>query len=76
MTNNLSRRLGEHSLQSKISRLTFTGKYKAVHLIYYEVYSDVKNAIERENRLKGWTRAKKNQLISSANPDLEFLSVT
>ena len=38
-------------------------------LVYYEFYEDIRNAISREKELKGWTRAKKNALVSSVNPE-------
>ena len=65
VTNNLQRRVQEHKLL-KIDG--FTKHYNCCHLLYYEAYSDVHFAIAREKQLKGWTRAKKEELIRSLNP--------
>ncbi len=50
-----------------------TSKYKIKNLVYFEVYDDAENAILREKRLKKWTRAMKNELISSTNPTWDDL---
>jgi putative endonuclease len=42
-------------------------------LIYFEEHDDVNLAIEREKKLKGWRREKKNNLISEFNPEWNFL---
>ena len=42
--------------------------------MYWEHYQDVKIAIEREKEIKGWTRAKKDALISEFNPEWKFLN--
>ena len=39
-------------------------------LVYYETYSDIAQAIEREKKLKKWRREKKEWLIKTLNPDL------
>ena len=64
VTNDLIRRTYEHK-QSLIDR--FTKRYRLHKLIHYEQFDDAKNAIEREKKIKGWTRAKKNSLISLSN---------
>jgi len=48
----------------------FTAKYKCYYLIYYEDYSDIRNAIAREKQLKNWKREWKIELIRKQNPDL------
>ncbi len=50
-----------------------TSKYNIKQLIYYEVYESAEEAILREKRLKKWTRAMKNNLISKYNPLWEDL---
>jgi len=37
-------------------------------LVYAEEYKYVEDAIAREKQLKGWSRAKKDALVTSANP--------
>jgi len=52
----------------------FTTKYKIDRLVYYERYSDVRQAIAREKQIKGWLRLKKLQLIVSMNPEWKDLA--
>ena len=66
VTNNLKRRMLEHK-NKQISG--FTKTYNVKKLVYYECTSDVVSAIKREKQLKKWSRAKKNQLVESKNPD-------
>ena len=66
VTNDLARRLFEHKNDCADG---FTKRYHVHKLVYYEHYQDVHYAIAREKELKGWTRTKKNALVSSANPD-------
>ena len=70
VTNNLPRRVEEHK-SGQIDG--FTKRYKIYKLVYAEKYSDVKKAIEREKQIKGYTRQKKNDLISAVNPDWESI---
>ena len=71
VTNNLSRRLEEHKFGGGSF---FTAKYRCNKLVYYETYTDVNQAIEREKQLKGWKRFKKELLIDSVNKDRMDLS--
>ena len=52
----------------------FTAKYKLGQLVYFERFDDVRNAIEREKRIKGWLLIKKIALIVSGNPSWKDLS--
>jgi predicted GIY-YIG superfamily endonuclease len=56
-------------------RKGFTSRYLIDRLIYFEETNDVHAAIAREKQVKGWTRAKKIELIDSMNPKWEDLSV-
>ena len=71
ITNNLCRRVDEHK-----KKLTggFTAKYNISRLVYFEVFEDVRNAIDREKRIKAWTRAKRVALIESTNPKWDDLT--
>jgi len=71
MTNNLEKRVWQHKHHEFPG---FTSKYGVDRLLYFESFDDVRNAINRENQLKGWTRAKKIALLESANPKWEDLS--
>ncbi len=72
VTNDLEIRLAQH-LEGRQST-AFTKKYKCYYLIYYERFLYINQAIEREKEIKGWTRAKKNTLISIENKDWLFLN--
>jgi putative endonuclease len=65
VTNDLSRRIGEHK-----SGLVpgFTRKYKVYRLVYYEEYGSVLEARDRERARKRWRREWKFKLIEDANP--------
>jgi putative endonuclease len=52
----------------------FTAKYNIQKLVHFEIFSDPVSAITREKQIKGWTRAKKNALISKNNPGWRDLS--
>ena len=75
VTNNLKNRLLYHQNNSAI-KLSFTSKYKCYYLIYFEQFTEIKQAIIREKQLKGWLRSKKEQLINSINPNWDFLNDT
>lgn len=66
VTNDLARRWWEHS-NGLIDG--FSKKYNCHDLIYYEEFDQIVLAIAREKQLKGITRAKKEALINSINPD-------
>ncbi len=70
VTSDLKRRVYEH--KQKFVR-GFAEKYSIEKLVYYELYSDPENAILREKRLKGSSRAKKNRLVESLNPEWQDL---
>ena len=64
VTSDLEGRLYEHRISPET---TFCGRYKVHHLVYYEDYPDPTTTIAREKQLKGWTRAKKNALVTGFN---------
>ena len=71
VTNNLRRRVWEHKSRTGSQ---FCKHYKIDRLVYYESFDDVRNAIDREKKIKGWLRIKKIQLIVSVNPTWNDLS--
>ena len=68
VTNDLNRRMYEHRANNGAAS-KFTGCYQADLLVYFELLPDATQPIAREKQLKGWTRAKKNALINTLNPD-------
>ncbi len=73
VTNNLHRRVYEHK-----NKLVdgFTKKYNVHKLVYFEETTDIMSAIEREKQLKGWNRAKKNELVETMNPKWKEISLS
>jgi putative endonuclease len=71
VTNDLQRRVYEHK-----NKLVpgFTSRYEVNKVVYFESTPDIKVAIEREKKIKGWTRKRKLALIESGNPDWQDLS--
>ena len=64
ITNDLQRRLYEH--KNELIK-GFTKRYHVHKLVYYESYRDVGDAIAREKQIKGFLRARKNQLVETMN---------
>jgi len=71
LTNNLSRRLGEHKSGVVPG---FTKKYRVHRLVYFEAYESLFEAKEREYVLKRWRRAWKFALIEEINPNWRDLT--
>ena len=65
VTNNLLKRVYEHRNDFVDG---FTKKYHVHDLVYYEVYSNITDAITREKRMKKWRRQWKIGLIEKTNP--------
>jgi putative endonuclease len=65
VTNNLERRIVEHR-EGLVPG--FTKRYRIHRLVHYEVFGDVRAAIEREKQIKAWNRAKRVALIEAMNP--------
>ena len=71
VTNSLERRMWQHK------HGTFDGFAKRYHcdrLVYFEEYGEIDQAIAREKQIKGWTRAKKNALLETTNPQWNDLA--
>jgi putative endonuclease len=71
ITNSIVRRNAQHKEQAADS---FTAIHRCTRLVWYEIYRSPTAAIAREKQLKGWTRAKKIDLIEQTNPDWHDLS--
>ena len=67
VTNDLLRRVYEHKMHLEPN--SFTAKYDVTRLVFYEVTQNVRSAIEREKQIKSWSRAKKNTLVETMNPE-------
>jgi putative endonuclease len=71
VTNDLERRVVEHKSGTG-SR--FVSRYRVTSLVYFEEFSDINAAIEREKQIKGLARSKKIALIETMNRGWKDLS--
>src|SRR4051794_18546392 len=71
VTNDLAKRLWQHR---NLPGNGFANRYNCNRLVYYEWYQDIRQAIARETQIKGWSRAKKDALVVSMNPEWRDLS--
>jgi|SRR5436189_2697763 len=67
ITRDLAKRLSQH--RSGLYPRSFVSQYKVTQLVYFEEYTDVRQAIAREKQIKAWRRGKKIRLIESMNPE-------
>ena len=65
MSSDLEQRVLQHKLKTFDG---FTKRYNINRLVWYEVFSDVNQAIEAEKTIKGWRRSKKLETIEENNP--------
>lgn len=66
VTSDLEKRMYQHKAGAFDG---FTKKYRVHKLVYVDSTSDIHDAIAREKQIKGWTRAKKNALVETVNPE-------
>jgi len=71
VTSDLIKRVYQH--KTKVYK-GFTSKYNCDKLVYFEVFSDINEAIEREKQLKKGNRQRKNNLVNEENPEWKDLS--
>jgi putative endonuclease len=65
VTNELARRIYEHKHDAVAG---FTKKHGVHHLVHFEEFGEILEAIAREKRLKRWLRKWKLELIEKNNP--------
>ncbi len=70
-TDNLELRIEQHL---KGEGANYTRKHLPVKLVYFEEFQKVDDAYYREQQIKGWSRAKKESLISQNYEKLIELS--
>jgi putative endonuclease len=66
VTSDLVRRIHEHREGAADG---FTKRYGVKRLVYFETFTDIRTAIQRERNLKHWIRQWKLALVEKANPD-------
>jgi putative endonuclease len=64
VTSDIIKRIYEH--KNKLIEW-FSCEYNLNKLVYYEIYNDIKIAIDREKKLKKWNRKWKDNLIDKIN---------
>ena len=67
VTSELRNRIYKHTM--KQYPRSFTARYNADKLVWFEFYELIVSAIEREKQIKGWLRKKKVALIDAMNPE-------
>ena len=71
VTSDLRKRIVQHKEGTPGS---FTARYKANKLVYFEQFDRIQDAILREKQIKAGSREKKLVLIESMNPEWDDLS--
>jgi len=71
-TSDLYGRIFQH--KNKEYPHSFTARYNVDKLVYFEYFDFIEEAIEREQQIKAWKRAKKERLIDNFNPEWRDLS--
>ena len=72
VSGNLENRVAQH--KTKFYLKSFTAKYNADKLVYYETFWDIRDAIAREKQIKAGSRRKKIALIEKMNPAWDDLT--
>lgn len=74
VTSELKDRITSH--KTKKYKNSFSDRYNLDKLVYFEKFESIITAREREKQIKAGSRAKKNKLIESKNPEWEDLFET
>lgn len=72
VTRNVEKRVYEH--QKGLIKNSYTHSRRPVKLIFTECFRKPLDAIEREKQIKGWSRKKKEALISENYSKLTILA--
>jgi putative endonuclease len=66
VTSDLVRRIWQHR---ETETKGFASRYNVRHLVWYECFDDIREAISREKNLKNWQRDWKVDLVAKFNPE-------
>jgi putative endonuclease len=72
VTSDLEKRIHQHQ---RGEGSQFSRKYNLKDLVYFEMFTDINQAIRREKQLKNWHREWKINLIKEKNPKLETIDI-
>ena len=73
VTSDLQSRMWQH--ENKFFPKSFSARYNLDKLVFYKLYDTIEEAILQEKKLKGWYRAKKENLIALHNPEWADLGI-
>lgn len=71
VTSDLRKRIGQHKMKFYKG---FTSRYNCDHLVYYQSFEDIRDAIQFEKKFKAGNRANKEKLINGMNPEWKDLA--
>ncbi len=71
VTSQLFMRLAKHKQGYYLN--SFTKRYCVYKLVWFEEFSNVKDALDVEKKIQGWMRYKKIDLIDRLNPEWRAL---
>ncbi len=71
VTSNIIARIQQH--KEKHNPKSYTSRYNLDKLVYYEAFQMIGHAIGREKQIKGGSRADKETLINTLNPNWQDL---
>ncbi|PIB37266.1 hypothetical protein BFP72_18550 [Reichenbachiella sp. 5M10] len=71
VTSNLIARVQKH--KGKLYPKSFTARYNAFKLVYFEGFHSIEEAIAREKQIKKYRREKKDALVNEMNPEWKDL---
>lgn len=69
ITNNLRRRIREHNGLGWWPGAKYVSNRRPVFFVHIEKFNTRKEAMHRESEIKGWSQAKKKDLIDSTSKD-------
>ena len=72
VTSEIEKRVNEHN--EGIDKKCYTFNKRPLKLVFFENFSNINLAIEREKQIKGWSRKKKMALINGDFNELVRLS--
>jgi putative endonuclease len=72
VTSDIKGRIEQHKLG--IHHDSFSARYNLTKLVYYETFDTIGEAMMKEKKIKGGSRKKKLDLISSMNPEWRDLT--
>ena len=71
-TDNLEKRIGEHTTGAIVSCYTF--KRRPVELVFSQEFTTREEALSSEQKIKGWSRKKKEAMIRGDWPEVSRLA--